>query len=122
MKKQLLTLATLFIIVASTAFGQCVTNEKEEDNKFFVAGNCGMCETRIEDAAKSVDGVTGAQWDKETKMLTVYFNCANPDIKQVHRAVAAVGHDTKLVKADDEVYNELPACCKYERIVQADNK
>jgi hypothetical protein len=26
-----------------------------------------------------------------------------------------VGHDTKKYKAKDEVYEELPACCKYDR-------
>jgi len=35
--------------------------------KFKVAGNCGMCKARIEKAAKSVDGVSGADWDKELK-------------------------------------------------------
>jgi len=116
MKKQLLTLAVLLTVAASTALGQCVTEEKKGENKFFVAGNCGMCETRIEEAANSVEGVTMADWDKETKMLTVMFSCANPDVKEVHKAVAAVGHDTKMVKAEDKVYNELPGCCKYERV------
>ncbi|HDZ40312.1 MAG TPA: ATPase [Bacteroidetes bacterium] len=122
MKKQLLTLAAIFTLAASAAFGQCVTEDKKDDNKFFVAGNCGMCETRIEDAAKKVEGVTGADWDKETKMLTVNFDCANPDVKTVHKAVAAVGHDTKLFRAEDAVYEKLPACCKFERIAQPDIK
>jgi copper chaperone CopZ len=120
MKKQVLTIAAIFTLAASAAFGQCVTEEKKDDNKFFVAGNCGMCETRIEEAAKTVEGVTGAEWDKETKMLTVNFDCANPLVEDVHKAVAAVGHDTKLFKAEDAVYDKLPACCKYERVVQAD--
>jgi len=122
MKKQILTLAVILTIAASTAFGQCVTDENKDENKFFVAGECGMCESRIEKAAQSVEGVTGADWDQETKMLTVNFDCANPNIKDVHVAVAAVGHDTKLVKADDKVYDELPACCKYERIAGTDKK
>ncbi|MFO7755211.1 MAG: ATPase [Bacteroidales bacterium] len=116
MKKQLLTLAALFTIAASTAFGQCTT--EKDSNKFLVAGECGMCETRIEAAAKEVEGVTGAEWDQETKMLALTFNYVNPDMKDVHKAVAAVGHDTKLVKAEDAVYDKLPACCKYERLAE----
>ncbi|MDZ7738056.1 MAG: ATPase [Bacteroidales bacterium] len=118
MKKQLLTLAAVFTIAASTAFGQCTT--EKDNNKFLVAGECGMCETRIETAAKEVEGVTAADWDKETKMLALSFNCANPDVKAVHKAVAAVGHDTEVFKAEDAVYEKLPACCKYKRL--AENK
>ncbi|MBS0010128.1 MAG: efflux RND transporter periplasmic adaptor subunit, partial [Bacteroidales bacterium] len=76
----------------------------------------------IEEAAKTVEGVSGADWDKETKMLSVNFDCANPVVKDVHEAVAAVGHDTKLFKAEDAVYDKLPACCKYERVKIAENK
>lgn len=116
MKKQLLTLAVLFTIAASTAFGQCTT--EKDSNKFLVAGECGMCETRIEAAAKEVEGVTGAEWDKETKMLALAFKSADPDVTAVHKAVAAAGHDTKLVKAEDAVYDKLPECCKYERLAK----
>ena len=30
-------------------------------------------------------------------------------------AIAKAGHDTDMHKAKDEVYNELPSCCKYDR-------
>ena len=30
-------------------------------------------------------------------------------------AIAKAGHDTDMHKAKDEVYNELPDCCIYER-------
>jgi hypothetical protein len=29
----------------------------------------------------------------------------------IHKGVAATGHDTQLVKADDNVYKALPECC-----------
>ena len=84
--------------------------------KFKVAGNCGMCETRIEKAAKSVNGVTAAEWDKDTKMIEVSFDAAETNIQKIHEAIAHVGHDTELVRADDETYDKLPGCCKYDRI------
>ncbi|MBN1387881.1 MAG: ATPase [Bacteroidales bacterium] len=87
MKTKVLSLVTIFLLGTSMVFAQAKTE------KFEVKGNCGMCEDRIEKAAKSVDGVAGAEWDKETKMLTVNFDCANPVVKAVHKAVAAVGHD-----------------------------
>jgi mercuric ion binding protein len=87
-----------------------------EKETFKVAGNCGMCETRIEKAAKSVDGVSAADWNKETKMIEVSFDAAKTDIKKVHEAIAKVGHDTEMVRAEDETYDTLPGCCKYERM------
>jgi copper chaperone CopZ len=93
-----------------------VTAQTEKTEKFEVAGNCGMCETRIEKAAKSVDGVLSADWDKETKMVEVKFDSDKVAIQKVDMAIAKVGHDTKMHKASDEVYDKLPGCCKYERM------
>ena len=92
----------------------------EKKEKFEVAGNCGMCETRIEKAALSVDGVSTADWDKETKMIEVKYNSDRVDIHKIHMAIAKAGHDTKMHKASDEVYEKLPGCCKYERISEKD--
>ncbi|RPI46260.1 MAG: copper chaperone [Bacteroidetes bacterium] len=84
--------------------------------KFKVAGNCGMCEARIEKAAKSVEGVSAADWDKETKMIEVSFDTGKTDIHKVHMAIAKAGHDTEMHKASDEAYEKLPGCCKYNRM------
>ncbi len=99
----------MFVLGTFTVFA----GEKKE--KFKVKGNCGMCETRIEKAAKSVDGVSTADWNKETKQIEVVFDDAKTDVHKIHIAIAKAGHDTKLHKAKDEVYNKLPACCKYDR-------
>jgi len=106
---------TIYLTVAvalmslSTAFGQVKTE------KFKVSGNCGMCESRIEKAAMSVEGVTSADWSKETKLIEVSFDDAKTDVHQVHKSIASVGHDTEMHKADNEVYNSLPECCQYSR-------
>lgn len=90
--------------------------QSEKKDKIKVAGNCGMCETRIEKAAKSVAGVSSADWDKETKMIELSFNSTTTDIHKIHQAIAKAGHDTKIHKAPDKVYDKLPGCCKYERM------
>ena len=33
----------------------------------------------------------------------------------IQKKIAAVWVDTEKYSADDEVYNELPGCCLYER-------
>ena len=111
MKTRFVSLLVILLITVSTFASQ---SEKKET--FKVAGNCGMCETRIEKAAKSVDGVLSADWDKETKMIEVKFDADKVEIEKVHLAIAKAGHDTKMHKASDEVYDNLPGCCKYERM------
>jgi periplasmic mercuric ion binding protein len=109
MKKKVLSLVGLFLIGAITVFAQSKTE------KFKVYGACGMCENRIEKAAKSVDGVTAADWDQKTNMLELTYDESKTNSDKVHLAVAKVGHDTDKQKAKDEVYNNLHSCCKYER-------
>ena len=111
MKTRILSLVALVFIAMTT-----VTAQTEKKETFKVAGNCGMCETRIENAAKSVDGVISAEWDKETKMIEVKFDSDKADTHKVNMAIAKAGHDTKMHKASDEVYDKLPGCCKYDRM------
>lgn len=81
-----------------------------------VAGNCSMCKDRIETAAKSIDGVTSAEWSTETQQLHLMLDLTKTSSKAVQKAIAAIGHDTELFNADDSVYNALPECCLYERM------
>lgn len=93
------------------------TNMKMASSKsesFKVWGNCEMCKDRIEKAVKE-DGATSVTWDQKTKMLTLSFNPSKSSVESFAKKVALVGHDTEKFKADDKVYNALPACCKYDR-------
>ncbi len=109
MKTKVLSLVTLFLVGAMSLFAQSKTE------KFKVYGKCGMCKARIEKAAKSVEGVSSADWDKEAKQLEVVFDDTKTDVKKIQKAIAKVGHDTEMIKAEDEAYNSLPGCCQYER-------
>ncbi|MCF6364820.1 MAG: heavy-metal-associated domain-containing protein [Bacteroidales bacterium] len=84
----------------------------EKETTFKVAGNCGMCEARIEKAALNVKDVKSAEWNKETKMLKITYT-GNVNKEEVQKSIAAAGHDTGKFKAKDAVYNALPGCCKY---------
>jgi periplasmic mercuric ion binding protein len=87
-------------------------NLKSESLK--VAGNCGMCKSRIEKAALS-EGVAKASWDASTKLLTVSFDPSRTNADALAKKVAAAGHDTEKFKAEEKVYSALPGCCKYDR-------
>lgn len=102
--------------IALAGFGNIqAQNETSKTEEFKVYGNCGMCEARIEKAAKSIDGVESADWDKETKMIEVTYNSAKVEMMDIHKAIAKVGHDTEKLEAEDTVYSDLPDCCQYER-------
>lgn len=79
---------------------------------FFVDGVCGMCQERIEKAA-NVNGVKKVHWDIEKKELSVIYLPDYIDEIAIHKAVAKVGHDTKMIKATDSAYNSLHHCCLY---------
>ncbi len=80
-----------------------------------VSGNCDMCKDRIETAAKSVAGVSLADWSIDKKMLHVEFDGKKTNSDDIQKAIAAVGHDTEKYKASDDAYNKLPACCLYRK-------
>ncbi len=105
--------AIMALVVFTNSYGQTsskTTVAKTESIK--VSGNCGMCKDRIETAAK-VEGVSKADWDKSTKMLTLVYNPAVVKSDDIQKKIAAVGHDTEKYKADAKIYSSLPGCCKY---------
>ncbi len=87
-------------------------DKKIVTEKFVVKGNCNMCKERIENAAL-MKGVKFVEWDKMTDTLKVIYRIDKVTLDDLHKAVAEAGHDTEKVKAKDEVYNTLPACCLY---------
>lgn len=109
MKTKVLSLVALFLLGAVSVFA---ANKTE---KIKVLGACGMCETRIEKTVKNIDGVSKADWSKDSKILEVTFNDAKANVDKIEKALADVGHDTEKYKASDSVYEKLPACCHYDR-------
>lgn len=95
--------------------GNAADKMDKTHDMFKVSGNCVMCKNRIEEAAKSVKGVISANWDVNTKVIHLDFDPEETSKGEISRAIAQVGHDTELDKAPDEVYNDLPGCCLFER-------
>lgn len=95
--------------IATASFAQ-----KTKTETFKVSGNCGMCETKIEKAAKSA-GATYAEWNKDTKIITVKYNSTSSNLAKIQKGIADAGYDNVGAKATDESYHKLHACCQYER-------
>lgn len=114
MKTVKLFLAVIVMaVVSSVSYAHMpVGNSKTEIVK--VQGNCGMCKAKIEKAAK-VDGVSKAEWNQDTKKLTLVYDPSKVTTDAVQKKIAAAGYDTEKYKADEKTYNSLDACCKYKR-------
>ena len=95
--------------------------QPETTVEIWVDGVCGMCQERIENAALLTPGVRFANWDIDSKVLTLTRSPEPLDLAQLHHNIAAVGHDTNEENAPDEAYNNLHNCCKYrdEAVVKA---
>jgi hypothetical protein len=59
--------------------------------------------------------VTVSIANAQTELLTVQDNDKIIHLDKIQSLVAAVGHDTEKVRANDVVYNALPDCCRYPR-------
>jgi len=112
---KIIIVALMAIVLGSNSYAQSNSSSKVAATKtetLKVSGNCGMCKTRIEKAAK-IDGVSKAEWDKTSKILAVTYDPSKTSLDQVGNKVAAAGHDTEKAKAVDKTYSSLPGCCKY---------
>ena len=114
---KLFLIASMAGISGFAAFAQMNRNMTSSNTETFkVWGNCIMCKTRIEKAVKK-EGVTSADWDHKTKLLTVVFNHSKTSTDALEQKLAIKVHDTEKYKAEDKAYKKLPACCKYVRSV-----
>ena len=101
-------IAILFLACANISLAQT----KEES--FKVSGNCGMCKSKIEKAAKAA-GASYALWDMDTKILTVKYSSTSTNTAKIQEKIADVGYDNVGFKATKAAYDKLHGCCKYDR-------
>jgi mercuric ion binding protein len=108
----------VLVMMLMIGFTTLAQEKKNKNAKYNVEvnGNCEMCKKRIEKAAFSVSGVKSAVWHADDITLHLILNEEKCNVKDVEKAIAKVGHDTKNVKASDADYEKLHSCCQYERI------
>ena len=66
-----------------------------------------------EKAALNAKGVKYASWDLKTHQLSLIIDENKTGTKIIQQNIAAVGHDTKGIRAKDHAYNQIDPCCKY---------
>jgi len=115
--KKLLVLGLM--LIGTVSFAQ----NKNAKVTIEVDGVCLMCKTRIEKASIKTKGVKYADWNVKTHELKLIFDERKTNLEAIKQNIVAVGHDTKEIKANDEVYNNIDPCCKYrdEKVVKDHN-
>jgi hypothetical protein len=105
---RIFSIVALLMAITSMSFAQTKTET------FKVSGNCGMCKSTIEKAAKAA-GASSATWNEETKDLTVKYSSSSTNTAKIQKKIATVGYDNVGFKSTVEAYKKLHACCQYER-------
>lgn len=99
----------IMMVIGTLAYSQ----NKNAKASIDVDGVCMMCKIRIEKACIKTKGVKFAEWNVETHELKLVFDERKTNLKTIQQNIAAVGHDTKEIKATDEAYNSVDPCCMY---------
>jgi len=114
--KRILFFWSLFLlsstVVVKSLIAQPTNTKSKVEVRFKVYGNCGACEERINEALDQ-KGIVAGGWDRVKQEVWVVYRPSKVTLEQIHRYIAAVGHDTDLMKADTAVYHSLPNCCLY---------
>src|SRR5258705_7527698 len=105
---RIFSFAAILMAFATVSFAQAKTET------FKVSGNCGMCKSKIEKAAKDEEAKS-AIWDVDTKILTVTYTSSSTNTAKIQEKIASVGYDNEGATASKESYEKLHSCCKYER-------
>ncbi len=110
----------IILLVGTSTFSQ----NKNAKASIEVDGVCMMCKARIEKACITTKGVKSAVWNVDTHELKLVYDERKTNLKAISTTIAKAGHDTKEIKATEEAYNKINACCKYrdEQVVKDHNK
>lgn len=102
MKKILLT----FLLAATLGvFAKPVTQQ------ILVKGECDMCKDKIEKAL-DIPGISFAEWNVETKMLTVRYNDKKVSEDQIYATISGLGYATDKTEANTAAQQKLDKCCQ----------
>jgi hypothetical protein len=108
------TLSIIAAIIFSIFSLNTATAQTDKTETIKVWGNCGMCKTTIEKAAKK-GGAKTANWNEDSKELKVTYAFAKTSSAKIQESIAKSGYDTQDFTAVKTAYNNLPGCCKYDR-------
>ncbi len=73
---------------------------------------CGTCQSKVEKALQTLDGVKSAKVDLEAKVARVSFDPQKLNLAALENAITMAGYDANGAKRDSTAYAQLDPCCK----------
>ncbi|MDX1444999.1 heavy-metal-associated domain-containing protein [Lishizhenia sp.] len=110
MKKAIQVLGVVSLVLMSCQN----TKTAEVEANFNVQGNCNMCKSTIEGSVNKVEGVSFAEWNKDTKQMMVKYDSTQVSLDEINQCIANSGYATENHEANMEAYQKLPKCCHYK--------
>lgn len=98
-------LTTVLILTVVTVFAKNITQT------ITVKGQCGDCKERIE-TALDIKGISYAEWNAESKELTVRYNDKKITEDEIHKIISELGYATDKLEANKSAESKLPGCCQ----------
>ena len=96
----------IFSILTMNAWAQ------KETVKIETSAQCEMCKERIEEEMQFTKGVTAANLDVESQILTITFKSKKTNLDKIKRAISLIGYDADEILADEKAHDKLPKCCQ----------
>lgn len=109
--KSIILIAAVVLLSNSASLAQ-IKNAKTDTVKVY--GDCGMCETTIEEAGSKTKQYK-TEWDADTRMAVITYDSKKTDLDAILKNIALSGYDNIKYLAPDAAYDKLPGCCKYKR-------
>ncbi len=111
----MLSLRAISFLFISALLTYCSPKKEGSQLVLKVYGNCEMCKETIESSLKDEKAVFAADWNKDTKMMTLSFDSTRIKESDIHKKIASVGYDTEIERGSDDAYQNLHKCCQYNR-------
>lgn len=107
----------LFVLILLLLFSfKGYTQPKQlQSETIKVWGTCGMCKSRIETSLREW-GLDEASWNSNMLELNVLYDADKFSSADIQTRLAALGHATANIDAEEPAYKALPACCQYARV------
>lgn len=109
--KKLSIITLLFLALQNNSKSQEIS-KKTETVEIKTSAICGMCKEKIEKEISFTKGIKKATLNKDTKILTVYYNPKKTNPQNIRLEISKIGYDADDIKADEKAYNKLSDCCK----------
>jgi len=96
------------VLLSNVAFAQ----KSIETVEIQTSAVCDMCKETIENQLAFTKGVTAAELDVKTAIVTVSYKTNKTTIEDIRAAINEVGYDADDSPAEKKAYDNLHHCCQ----------